>query len=205
MGELDLASYGMVAIASLAVIVAVLLYLLLKKEDEIEKVRQDMEAKRKTMDGRDSSLNEGKPRQDLEAKLEPANALDGILDRIRMLDQNMETRLKELGARVNAANEVEKLRQEIESRFNIRFDKEAFTENDLFSFLLTVSSALYRFDKDTRSKEGDENLRTEARGYIAILNLAMAWARANGNDMVRKKVNELLPRAEAAFKRMNEL
>jgi hypothetical protein len=33
----------------------------------------------------------------------------------------------------------------------------------------------------------------------------MAWARANGNDMVRKKVTELLPRAEAAFKRMNEL
>lgn len=182
MEELELSPYYTSAIAFLVALVVVLFYLLLKKEDKVKKSRRDSESEPET-----------------------AKASDAILERIKMLDQDMETRLKELGARINAANEVEKLRQEIESRFNIRFEKEAFTENDLYSFLFTVSNALYRFDRETRSREADENLITEARGYIAILNLVMAWARANGNDMVRKKVTELMPRAEAAFKRMNEL
>jgi len=100
---------------------------------------------------------------------------------------------------------VEKLRREIESRFTIRFDKETFTENDILSFLFSMKNILYRFERDVESRQGDENLQTQARGYIAMLNLAMAWARANGNDLVRKEVIGLLPRAEAAFKRMNEL
>jgi len=203
-GELDLTSYPMFAIASLALIAVVLLCLLVKKENEIEKLRQDMEAKRQATGATDSALDEGKVRQGSESKLETAIS-DAILDRIGVLDQSMEARFKELGARVNAANEVEKLRQEIELRFNIRFDKETFTEDDVYSFLFMAESALYRFDKETGSREGDENLLTEARGYIAMLNLAMAWARANGDERVRKGVNELRPRAEAVFKRMNEL
>lgn len=205
MGQLDLSAYYMSAIAFLTALVAFLFYLLLKKGDEVKPLPQDTEAKRKATGATDSTANEGKVRQDLEAKLEPAHTSDAILDRIRILDQNMETRFKELGAQVNASNEVEKLRQEIESRFSIKFDKEAFTENDILSFLFSMKNILYRFERETESRQGDENLRAQARGYIAILNLAMAWARANGNDMVRKKVNELLPRAEAAFKRMNEL
>jgi len=202
--ELDLATYYLSSTVSLALAVALLIYLVLKKDDELRKLREDMEARRKATGATDSTLNEGQVRQDLESKPETAVS-DAILGRIGVLDQNMEARFKEMGAQVNATNAVEKLRQEIETRFSIRFDKEAFTEGDLFSFLFTVSQALYRFDNYTRSKEGDENLRTEARGYIAILRLAMAWARANGNEMVRKRVTEILPRAEAAFTRMNEL
>ena len=197
MEELDLSSYYMsimaIGVASVAFLVAVFTYLLHRKRDRQTITNGDL-------------LNEVKKLfQTLESKLQTLGATERVLNEVKAMRQDLEAKYEKRDTTSSVSDEVEKLRREIELRFSIRFDKEAFTENDLFSFLFTVSQALYRFDRDTRSREGDENLRTEARGYIAILRLAMAWARANGNEMVRKKVTEILPRAEAASRRMNEL
>ena len=143
-------------------------------------------------------------RQEMGSK--PSNIdFEPVLAEVRQLHQSFETELHDLEAKVNVLGEVGKLREDIESRFGIKFDRESFTQDDVYSFLFATSNALYRFDRETKSKEGDENSLTEARGYVAILNLALAWARANENDTMKKQVNELFPRAEGIFERMNEL
>lgn len=121
---------------------------------------------------------------------------DEVKDRVTVIGNSRDT---------STNPDVRMLRQDLESMFGVKFDKEVFTEDDVYSFFFAISNALHRFDKENRLRGGDADLMTEARGYIAILNLVLAWARANKNEGVEKRAKEILPRAEATYKRMNEL
>lgn len=182
MEELDLAPYYLSVIASLALIVAVLFYLLLRKRDgptpdfldEMKRLFQDLESKLQTSGATESMLDEVKAmRQDLESKYGKSDAMDAVLD------------------------EVRKLRTKFEAQFGAKFSDYVFGPDDALAFFYAVGNSLERLEEDMSSvKDEDVDIIREAEGCIAILRLILSWAQANGRDSIRAKAEEFLRAAE---------
>jgi hypothetical protein len=180
--ELDLAPYYLSVIASLALIVAVLFYLLLRKRDgptpdfldEMKRLFQDLESKLQTSGATESMLDEVKAmRQDLESKYGKSDAMDAVLD------------------------EVRKLRTKFEAQFGAKFSDYVFGPDDALAFFYAVGNSLEKLEEDMSSvKDEDVDIIREAEGYIAILRLILSWAQANGRDSIRAKAEEFLRAAE---------
>jgi hypothetical protein len=180
--ELDLAPYYLSVIASLALIVAVLFYLLLRKRDgptpdfldEMKRLFQDLESKLQTSGATESMLDEVKAmRQDLESKYGKSDAMDAVLD------------------------EVRKLRTKFEAQFGAKFSDYVFGPDDALAFFYAVGNSLERLEEDMSSvKDEDVDIIREAEGCIAILRLILSWAQANGRDSIRAKAEEFLRAAE---------
>ena len=182
MEELDLAPYYLSVIASLALIVAVLFYLLLRKRDgptpdfldEMKRLFQDLESKLQTSGATESMLDEVKAmRQDLESKYGKSDAMDAVLD------------------------EVRKLRTKFEAQFGAKFSDYVFGPDDALAFFYAVGNSLEKLEEDMSSvKDEDVDIIREAEGCIAILRLILSWAQANGRDSIRAKAEEFLRAAE---------
>jgi len=186
--ELDLSPYYISiiasAVAALALLVAILPHLRHRKENrpmtngdllnEVKKHFQDLEAKLQTGGTTESVLNEVKAmRQDLESKYEVRDATNSVLD------------------------EVKKLRTEFQSRFGAKFSNKVFGPDEAFAFFYAVSNSLERFEEDMSSvRDEDIDIIREAEGYVAIVQLILSWAQANGQDSIKAKAEEFLNAAK---------
>jgi len=102
-------------------------------------------------------------------------------------------------------SELKGLRRDLETRFGIKFSDKGFSENDAFSLFFAVANALHRFERDSREGETGRDSITEARGYVAILNLILSWAEVNRLEGVKRKAEELLARSEEVLKKTKRL
>jgi hypothetical protein len=101
--------------------------------------------------------------------------------------------------------ELKGLRKDLEDRFGFKFSDHGFNESDAFPFFFAVANALHRFERDSREGETGRDSITEARGYVAILNLILSWAEANRIEGVKRKAEELLTRSEEILKKTKRL
>jgi len=101
--------------------------------------------------------------------------------------------------------ELKGLRHDLEARFGVRFSDKGFSEADVFPFFFAVANALHRFERDNREGEMGRDSITEARGYVAILNLILSWAEANRIEGVKRKAMELLTRSEEILQKTKRL
>jgi len=101
---LDILPYYISLAVSLAIVVALLLYLYLRQKNEMEKLRQDMESKRQATDM-------------------ATKALEKVLDELKEMRQSMESKLQ--ATDVNVLDEVKAMRQDLNSGFERLSESEA--------------------------------------------------------------------------------
>ena len=106
----------------------------------------------------------------------------------------------------NTLEEIKALRQDLEAIYGVKFSREHFTQDDAFAFFLAVENSLHRFDRESKTRNtSPHDLITEAKGYVAILQLILSWAEANKHEGVKWKATELLQHAESTYKKMRQL
>lgn len=213
MEELDLSPYYMSAIVVLAALAVTLLYMLLRREDEIEKLRQDTESKVQaadvTMKTAEKVLDEIKAmRQGLESKLQTIDVTTGgtkdALNEVKAMCQDLRTRHEEIDTADNVLDAVREFRTEFESRFGTKFSNQGFTADEAFPLFLAINRSLTRFDSDIRTGLVS-NVTTEAKGHVAMLRLILSWAQANDEEGVRMKAEESLKAAQEILDRASHL
>lgn len=194
MEELDPSPYYMsviaIVIASLALLVTVLLYLRLRRGNRPTITNGDL-------------LNEVKKHfRDLESKLQTGGATESVLKEVKAMRQDLESKYEKRDASGGVLDEVRKLRREFDSRFGTKFSNYVFEPDDAFAFFYAVSSSLERFEHDLSAVEDtDIDIIREAEGYVAIVQLLLSWAQANGRDSIRAKAEEFLKAAKGTLEK----
>jgi uncharacterized protein YoxC len=187
--ELDLSPYYVsiiaIGVASVALLVAVFPHLRYRK------------GARPTITNGDLLNEVTKHFQDLESKLQTGGATESVLDEVKAMRQDLESKYERRDATNSVLDEVKKLRTEFQSRFGAKFSNKVFGPDEAFAFFYAVSNSLERFEEDMSSvRDEDIDIIREAEGYVAIVQLVLSWAQANGQDSIKAKAEEFLNAAK---------